>query len=180
MASTSNKRRARGFRANIPLLIVTAGVLLLVAAGIVAFTGNADNEGAEEGTTITMLDGSMVNLADYRGKTVVVNFWASWCPPCRAEMPMLDAYYQEHKNDDFMMIAVNSEEAAITARTFIQDMGYTFPVGLDEDGRLAREFAIMGLPLTLVYGPDGELVYRHNGLITRDVVEAQVTPLLAQ
>lgn len=173
--SRTKKSRARKSRTNIPLLLVGAGVLLLVIAGVIALTGNGDEA---TGTTINMLDGSTVNLEDYRGQTVVVNFWASWCPPCRAEMPMLNAYYQQHKGDDFTLIAVNSEESAATARSFIEQTGYTFPVGLDEDGRLAREYAITGLPLTLVYNANGELVYRHNGLITEDVVEAKITPLL--
>lgn len=169
------ERRSRRRRSVPPLtlLLMGGGLLLLIVAGVMTFGGQAN---AESG--ITLLDGSTVTLDDYKGQTVLVNFWASWCPPCRAEMPLLDAYYEQHRDEGFVMIAVNSREPASTARSFIEQTGFGFPVGLDEDGRLTREFGVNGLPVTIVYGPDGEVAYRHGGLITADVLEAEVTPLL--
>lgn len=178
MASRARARKTkkRSGAQRLPLILIGAGVLVLVAALMVAFTGG---EEPSTGTVIPMLDDQPVDLADYEGQTVLVNFWASWCPPCRAEMPELQAYYQAHQADGFVLIAVNSGEQAATARNFIQQTGYTFPVGLDIDGSLSDRFGVPGLPTSIVINPEGEITYRHTGAITRDVLDAQVTPLLA-
>lgn len=170
------KGNGRGGGSRLPLILIGAGALLLVGALLVAFTGGSE---PTAGTAIPMLDEPPTDLADYAGQTVLLNFWASWCPPCRAEMPELEAYYQAHEADGFVLIAVNSGEQAATARAFIQEAGYTFPVGLDIDGSVASYFGVPGLPTSIVINPAGEIAYRHTGVITREVLDAQVTPLLA-
>lgn len=172
MARTKTARR----RANpAPLIIAALGIVLIVGA-LLALVGGGG--GADDSTTITMLDGGTVKLADYRGQTVLVNFWASWCPPCRAEMPVLDAYYQEHAADGLMLVAVNSGEPPATAGSFIAQSGFTFPVGVDPDGDLSTAYQVTGLPVTLVIDPDGQIAYRHSGMIDRATLDARVTPLL--
>jgi thiol-disulfide isomerase/thioredoxin len=151
------------------MLLVAALVVILVGAG----PASADPE------AIPMLDGSAVRLADYQGQTVVLNFWASWCPPCRAEMPTLDAYYQAHRDEGLVLLAINSGETAETARSFIAQTGFTFPVGLDTDYDLSNQFGVDGLPVTIVLNPDGQIVYRHSGMITQEVLEETITPLLS-
>ena len=98
------------------------------------------------------LAGEEVRLSDYRGKTVLVNFWASWCPPCRAEMPELQALWEERGTDgadDFVLLAVNllSEDSEGAARRFIEGQGLTFPVLFDTpNGDVAASYGVRGLP----------------------------------
>jgi thiol-disulfide isomerase/thioredoxin len=177
MALSRNSRSRRSRKVNIfPFILIGGGVLLLVFVLAALLPG----QGRAGGLVIPLLDGESVNLADYRGQVVAINFWASWCPPCRLEMPALDAYYRDHRDEGFVLIAVNSGETASTAHAFIQQAGYTFLVGLDENNLLTNQYGINGLPATLVFDASGELRYRHSGLITPEVLEAQITPLLSE
>jgi thiol-disulfide isomerase/thioredoxin len=168
--NTTHRRRANPA----PLVLAGMGGVLILVALIALVGGSA---GADS-TAIPLLDGGTVDLADYQGQTVMINFWASWCPPCRAEMPLLDAYYHEHADDGLVFVAVNSGETPATAGAFIAQSGFTFPVGLDPDGDLSTAYQITGLPVTLVIGPDGGIAYRHSGMIDRATLDAHVTPLL--
>jgi thiol-disulfide isomerase/thioredoxin len=161
-----------------PLWLAGAGALLLIVALVVALTVDGKPAQARTQAQIPLLDGSTVNLDDYRGQVVLLNFWATWCPPCRAEMPELDAYYRQHRDDGFVLIAVNAGESAELARSFIEANGFSFPVGLDLNGDLTDEFGITGLPVSIVIDADGAIQYRHSGMISREVLDAQVTPLL--
>lgn len=171
--------QSRGRRRNtFPLLMVGVGAVLLLGAIFLAVASGGPPEQAD--VTLQMLDGSMINLLDYRGQTVVLNFWATWCPPCTAEMPALNAYYQQHRDEDFVLLAVNAGESAEVAAAFIAANGFEFPVALDPDGRLTKQFGINGFPTTIVFDDTGSVRYRHNGLITPDVLEEQITPLLTE
>ncbi len=174
MSQLRSQKRPR----NIPLLIAGGTASLLVIFVIIILSGGSQSDQPEE-ETITLLDGETVNLADYRGQVVLLNFWATWCPPCRAEMPTLDDYYREYQDNGFVLLAINAGETPAAARTFIDANGFTFPVGLDRDNSLSIHFGATGLPLTLVLDPDGVVQYRHSGMITREVLDEQVTPLLA-
>ncbi len=176
MSQSRSRRRPQ----NIPLLIVGGIAALLIILVFLVLSKGGDQAGQPEDAAITLLDGETVNLADYRGQVVLVNFWTTWCPPCRAEMPELDAYYRDHQADGLVLLAVNAGEAPAAARTFIEASGFTFPVGLDRDGSISSQFGVTGLPVTIVLDTDGAITYRHTGLITRAVLDEQVTPLLAE
>jgi cytochrome c biogenesis protein CcmG/thiol:disulfide interchange protein DsbE len=174
MSQSRHQRRPQ----NIPFLVVggIAAVLTILVISVLA-RGNNQADQPEE-ADITLLGGETVNLADYRGQVVVLNFWATWCPPCRAEMPELDVYYRDHQADGLVMLAVNSEEAPAAVQAYFQDFGFVIPVGIDRDGSLSNHFGVSGLPVTVVLDTDGIIHYRHTGLITRAVLDEQVTPLL--
>ena len=89
----------------------------------------------------------MVSLADYRGQTVMINFWATWCPPCRSEMPDMEQIYQEGKTQDIVVLAVNMQEAKQPVQEFIDKYGLTFPVLLDTSGEISQKFGVQSLPL---------------------------------
>jgi thiol-disulfide isomerase/thioredoxin len=180
MSRTTNPQRNSGRRRRasnrLPLILGIAGVALIAIAIVLVL---AEDSAAADPEAITLLDGGSVRIEDYAGQTVLVNFWATWCPPCKAEMPELEAYYQDYRDQGFTMLAVNSGDPAEMAEGFIERAGYSFPVGVDPDGRTSQAFGVNGLPTSIIYGPDGEVVYRHVGAISREVLEAEVTPLLA-
>ncbi|MCH1625655.1 TlpA disulfide reductase family protein [Ferdinandcohnia quinoae] len=104
-------------------------------------------------------DGEMISLSSLKGKKVVVNFWASWCKPCREEMPEIQKYY-ETRNDDVEVLAINmtaSEVKVENAKNFIDGKGYTFPILLDEKNRASSDYEVLGLPVTFFINSDGTL-----------------------
>lgn len=114
--------------------------------------------------TLTSLDGDLVVLSELRGKYVLVNFWATWCIPCRKEMPYLQEVFEEHE-DQVVVLAVNMNEDAERVRPFIEEFGYTYPILLDPPDELAAEHNVRGLPVSFIVGPDGDIVYRRIGEI---------------
>jgi peroxiredoxin len=107
--------------------------------------------------TLDTLDGQSVTLSDLRGKAVVVNLWASWCPPCRAEMPALQAAYEADRERGLEILAVDMtyQDREQDVLRFVQDFGLNFTVALDRDGTVARQYLLRALPSTFFVGPDG-------------------------
>jgi len=101
------------------------------------------------------LDGMAHSLAAYRGRTVLLHFWASWCLPCRAEWPELLAFVEQHGDGRFVLLAVNSEEPIEVVRSFVGSDPPPFPILLDSDGSVGRAYRLSVLPTTFVIGPDG-------------------------
>jgi thiol-disulfide isomerase/thioredoxin len=102
-------------------------------------------------------------LKDYRGKVVIVNFWATWCPPCRYELPSMERAYQRLKDKGVEMLAINVGEDADTIFTFTVDYPVTFPLLMDRDSKVINDYPVMGLPTTYVIDNKGRLVYRAIG-----------------
>ena len=130
--------------------------------------------------TLTDVSGQKVQLSDYAGKVVLVNAWATWCPPCRAEMPDLNAYYQQHAADGFIILAVNAGDPQASAQAFAQTNHLAFPVLLDQNLHLLDGFGIHDFPTSIVVGRDGVVRSIHVGMFTPQALEAEVTPLLSQ
>lgn len=128
--------------------------------------------------TLTTLQGEQVKLSDYAGQVVMVNMWATWCPPCKAELPTIDAYYQEHSADGFVVLAINSQEAQSTVNTFISSTGFTFPVLLDSQGDVMGQYNVRALPTSFIIDRDGKVSYIHTGEINRQQLDQVVGPLL--
>lgn len=105
----------------------------------------------------TDLKGQVWRLADLRGKAVLINFWASWCPPCLAEMPSLQALAQRHGPDKLLVLAVNFKESAATAQRYAQRVNLQLPVLLDAEGALARQWGANVFPSTVLIGADGRV-----------------------
>mgnify|MGYP006275959405 CR=1 FL=1 len=112
--------------------------------------------------TLTNFEGGEVALSDYRGKYVVLNFWATWCPPCREEMPNLNQFYEENKND-FVVLAVDLGESKQKVQQFISYGGYTFPVLLDKDRRIGSRYNVSVIPTSYFIGPQGKIKYIKKG-----------------
>jgi len=108
-------------------------------------------------------DGAIHRLADYRGKVLIVNFWATWCPPCRAEMPSMERAWAEVKNEGIAMLAINVGEDEDTVFQFTASYPVTFPMLLDLDSSVVQAWPVKGLPTTFVVDPEGRLAYRAIG-----------------
>ncbi len=103
-------------------------------------------------------------LADYIGNVVIVNFWATWCAPCRKELPSMNRAWAELKNESVVMLAINVSDDLEAIAAFLQDYPIDFPVLLDRDGEASQQWRVLGLPTTFVVNPSGQVVYREVGL----------------
>ena len=117
------------------------------------------------------LDGQgRIRLADYAGKVVVVNFWASWCIPCKQENPALVAAWERYRTSDVMFIGILYQDSLDAGRDYTRRMGNTWPSGVDDDGRIAFAYGVFGIPETFFIGPDGLIAGRHIGPIDEETL----------
>jgi len=107
---------------------------------------------------LTDLEGRSSALRDLRGKVVILNFWASWCVPCRNEVPALERLYRTYREHGLVVIAVNSGESAEQVRRFLEQLQVTFLTAMDSDGTTTRRFAVRGLPATFLLDREGWIV----------------------
>jgi len=112
------------------------------------------------------IDGTIHRLSDYRGQVVIVNFWATWCPPCREEMPSMQRAWEQIQDEDIVILAIDVGEDEDTIFTFTADYPVEFPLLLDLDSRVIQEWPVRGLPTTFIVDPQGRIAYRAIG--TRD------------
>jgi peroxiredoxin len=131
---------------------------------------------------LTTMSGDQVNLADLKGKKVILNFWASWCGPCKAEMPHMEKYYERNKEAaNVEIIAVNmtnSERRGLKGvEDFIDEYGLTFPIALDKDGKVERMYEIVSIPTTFMLGTNGEIVHKFVGPMDEKMMEELVNNL---
>ncbi|MBA7693398.1 Thiol-disulfide oxidoreductase ResA [subsurface metagenome] len=101
------------------------------------------------------LEGQVVSLSDFRGKPVLLNFWATWCSPCRFEMPFIQSIFEESSDTGLVILAVDIGEAPSTVKDFIQSGNFSFPVLLDTSQDVALEYNIRGIPTTFLIDKDG-------------------------
>ncbi|WP_050182236.1 redoxin domain-containing protein [Domibacillus robiginosus] len=116
-------------------------------------TGIAKGEKAPDFTVKTM-EGKEVKLSDYEGKKVFLNFWATWCPPCKAEMPHMQSFY-DGEPENVEILAVNIEESSTTVSEFAEEYGLTFPILMDEDGTITETYQVYTIPTTYVLNEEG-------------------------
>ncbi len=126
------------------------------------------------------LDGTPVALSDYRGKVVLVNLWATWCPPCRAEMPALQSFYDKYKANGFELIGINQEETKDVVEPFVQEFGLSFPIWLDEYYQAQRGFNTMNLPSSYVIDRNGRVRLTWIGKISETNLENYVPKIIME
>jgi peroxiredoxin len=108
-------------------------------------------------------DGKKISLKNFRGKVVLLNFWASWCVPCREEMPAMEKLYQEYKDKNFVILAVAVKDRKQDAIDFVKELKITYPIALDPEAQVGSLYGAWGLPATYLIGPKGEGLARGWG-----------------
>lgn len=168
-----------GYRRVSLALIVLLALCLAVVAGC---QGKPPREiGPRPGAlapdiAVTLLDGAAFRLADQRGRPLIVNFWASWCGPCRREMPLLQALHGEGTGG-ITVLAVNYGESQEVVDKYMQDTQLDLPVALDHDLALARDYLIFGMPTTFFIDGEGVVQRVHTGELTEDLLKAFVATI---
>ena len=172
-------------------------MILIMLAVVITGCGNTSSTGkaaeqaqppkanAEQGVivgkqiptfTLKNLDGKPVEIGVINNKVTVINFWATWCPPCREEMPELNKFAAEN-SDKVIFVAVNIQEDKRKVGDFMQNNKYTMPVLLDEDGAVAKTFRVSAIPTTVIVDKDGIIKYRKSGTVTRSELETNIRGL---
>ncbi|MGH2605253.1 MAG: TlpA family protein disulfide reductase [Anaerolineales bacterium] len=178
-----------------PLGLVGAGILLGAALGMGYFLGVPETAATSPAAppaaaaplvpvvgapapdfTLAATDGVRYTLSELRGQIVVLNFWATWCTPCRIEMPMLQARYERDRENGLIVLGVNFDEPAADVRLFGQELAISFPLLLDPGAEVQRLYRVRGYPSTFVIDREGKLVVEHIGLMS----ESQLDDYLAK
>jgi peroxiredoxin len=119
-------------------------------------------------------DGGVTTLEDLRGKVVWINFWATWCRPCRRELPDIQKLYDEKRSEGLEVLTVNIEESAEEARAFFDDLGVAMPLLLDENGEVYDQYGLRGLPDSFFVDRDGNLAAMHIGYLTEEIARERL------
>jgi peroxiredoxin len=131
--------------------------------------------------TLTDTQGASRSLADYRGQVVLVNLWATWCPPCKEEMPALQSFYNQNREEGFVVIAINDGDPAADVLTFVKDFRLTFPVWLDPNYIATEQaFKTLNLPSSFVIDRNGTVRLQWVGGISRQALDKHVAPLIME
>ncbi|MBI5669053.1 MAG: TlpA family protein disulfide reductase [Chloroflexi bacterium] len=170
---------------------LSAAIVLVASAGLperAAFTGQIQPNGQVVAPEIGVVappfraatpDGDTLDLLDLRGAPVIINFWATWCEPCRVEMPALQTIYDRYRARGLRLLAVNLGETPAAVRAWADEFGLTFDLLLDPRQQIAAQYALRGQPSTYVLSPTGVITHIFYGPVTEAALEAAVTPLLS-
>jgi len=124
--------------------------------------------------TLRDLDGKVVRLSDFRGQTVVLNFWATWCAPCRREFPLLVDLYERNRDNGLVVLGVDLQEAVPSVRKFASEFGAKYPILIDGDGSVASQYRVAGLPVTWFIDRDGVARVQIIGLLSKGVIKSSL------
>jgi peroxiredoxin len=148
------------------VVVILCGLLVLGSGSAAGANGEADRFGilspsqkvAASDFTLEDPSGTPVRLRDFRGKIVFINFWATWCIPCRAEMPAIQQLYQEFQEQGLVVAAVNFQDAPEAVLAFSQELQLTFPIPLDRKGTVASAYGVRGLPASYIVNREGQII----------------------
>ncbi len=177
MNQPSSKRKRIWQRALI------TGFMLIMSTGLVwAMGSRVPVVGTSvEDFRLVDLDGKSQSLSQYRGKVVLVNFWATWCKPCTTEMPAMQATYDRLREKGFVVLAINELEDDVKVREHIKQHGHTFPVLMDRENKVANQFGVFGLPVSVFIDEKGVVrEYIKGGLLTEQIILDTVARIQAQ
>lgn len=136
-----------------------AAVLVLLTTAVTAGTAQAP----APDFTLKSNSGENIRLSELRGEVVLINFWASWCGPCRQEMPILSELHDKYKAMGFTVLGINVEENSSDARKLLKEMPVSFPVLFDNDSSVSKQYDVAAMPSTVLVDRDGNMRYLHKG-----------------
>ena len=139
------------------LLVLFTSLSLLATANAANIQGKAPN------FTLKSNTGKNIKLSELRGQVVLLNFWASWCGPCRQEMPLLEKLYKRYSALGFTVLGVNVEEDPRKAKKLLKDIPVSFPILFDTTNKVSRQYKVSGMPSTVMIDRDGNMRYLHKG-----------------
>jgi cytochrome c biogenesis protein CcmG, thiol:disulfide interchange protein DsbE len=178
---TESPRLRLALLAAIPLAVVSLVALISATReGILPPGSIVEVSGRMPMVQGATLQGNTLGPADYRGDVVVVNFWASWCGPCRREQPGLQRLHEEYGGRGVTFLGIDFKDDPAAARTYLTEFGVTYPSVADQDGRLAHLFGIPYLPATIVVDAEGRMRYLMVGAQPEQAVREHVDRLLAE
>jgi thiol-disulfide isomerase/thioredoxin len=138
-------------------------IAALLAAALLAAPSLALTPSAAPDFSLAAMAGNTVNLAQYKGQVVMINFWATWCGPCRTEMPLLEQLHKKYKPMGFTMLGVNVEPDSAGAVQWLKATPVTFPILFDTDSKVSKLYAVQGMPSTVIVDRKGQVRFIHRG-----------------
>jgi peroxiredoxin len=173
---------SRSFNTVLVMIVLFAAMVGLPAIDGWGMGSRVPTVGVEaEDFQLTDLDGNQQSLSQYRGKIVLLNFWATWCKPCTTEMPAMQASFDKLRDKGFVVLAINELEDDIKVRQHIKTYGHTFPVLMDRDNKVANQFGVFGLPVSVFIDQQGRVQeYIKGGLLTEQLIHDVVARIQKQ
>ena len=130
-------------------------------------------------TELATLDGEGTgSIGDYRGEWVLVNVWASWCDPCREESPALQRFYEEHRDEGFTVLGIDSRDVSSEGLAFVEEFGLTYPQLHDSEGDIPDDYGMTGFPESFLIDPEGNVAVARSGPVTGAYLEEAIAPLI--
>ncbi len=124
--------------------------------------------------SLALFDGRTVRLSDFRGKVVFLNFWASWCPPCREEAPLLEAAWRRYKEQGVVFIGVDLQDTEEAGRELLKEFAISYMNGRDPKDRVAIDYGVYGIPETYFIDPTGRITAKYVGALNQDILAARL------
>ena len=191
--SQNQSLQNRNFRL-IAMILIGGGLLVIGVVSYVLLTSNSviSEKVRLDANTLAIVEfpapdlelqdiyGDPVSLRDYHGQVVLVNNWATWCPPCRQEMPILDEYYRDHQHQEFVIVAIDAGDPASMVADFVHHYEMSFPVWLDPSSPALNSFRNNYLPSSYLIDKGGRVILVWSGAVTYASLEHNVTPLLME
>jgi cytochrome c biogenesis protein CcmG/thiol:disulfide interchange protein DsbE len=152
----------------------------MMASHPTAATCKADGKGKLESFTVKDMNGTDVRLADFTGKAILLNYWATWCGPCKVEIPAFVELYDKYKDQGFVILGVSTDDDPETLRAYAKDLKMNYPVlvGRDHEALLEAFGPVWGLPTSFFIGRDGAVCGKHMGPATKEEFEREIKALL--
>jgi cytochrome c biogenesis protein CcmG/thiol:disulfide interchange protein DsbE len=164
-----------------PLVLLGAlAVLGVLTYGVIAKSEQPLSQGPAPDFTLTLFDGGELSLSELRGQVVVINVWASWCPPCRDEAPVLEATWRRYRERGVTFVGVDYMDTEPAALSYLQEYGITYPNGPDLGSRIGRAYNVQGVPETFFVTPEGEIAELFVGPLSGARLTAILERLLAE
>lgn len=184
---TTFRSQGNSGRAHAPFLLMLSGVTLIIIAIVMVLLLPASPNGISPARinqplsnfSLNDLRGNQVTLSDYKGQVVLVNIWATWCPPCRAEMPDLQAYYAANRQKGFVVLAIDAGDDRTEVAAFASEYGLSFPILLDPQSQLVNRMNVFDYPTSFILDRNGVVRNVHIGQYPPELLKADIAAVLA-